>query len=107
MPTKPNMRLTETRMSLNRWLRSRAVSIYVEWVGDVDEDAIAALLRREDAWDVAVDGDVDLEHTDCGGIAHAHTVFRFRIARSRPAYELLAVVAAHPLVFSTSLLTRG
>ena len=82
--------------------RSRDVSIRVEWDGDADEDAIIALLQKEGAWNVRVDADVDPEHVPCGGITHAHDVFRFCIGRDRSVCELLSAVAMHPSVCSVS-----
>ena len=93
------MRLIERLFDL---FRTRSVSLYVEWETDEGEDAIITLLQREGARNVWVDEDADLEQSPCGGIVHAHSVFRFRIDR-QSVYEALSAVAMYPPVFSISI----
>ena len=93
------MRLTERLFDL---FRTRSVSLYLEWEANEDEDAILAFLRRAGAQNVWVDGDADIENAPSGGIVHAHSVFRFRIAKEL-VFDVMSAVASHPLVYSASI----
>ena len=80
----------------------RGVCLYVEWVEQEEIDAVLRILHRLGARVWEIDEDIDLEDYPQAKIKRAHTVFRFRVERLQPAYELMAAVAQHPSVYSVS-----
>ena len=81
-------------------MQHRHVSLYVEWTSEKKICEICVLLIGNGVRNLYVDEDMDLQYIPGQSFSHAHTVFRFRISRTTPIYELLSAVAMHPGVFS-------
>ena len=81
-------------------MRYRHVSLCVEWTDRENINEISALLTGSGARDLYVDEEMDQQYIPGQSFLHAHTVFRFRISRETPVYELLSALAAQPGVYS-------
>ena len=94
---------SETDTSLNdmklrrKW---RTVSLYVEWTGEDDSDALVRSLTGDEVRGADIDRDVDVEAGSNHCIGREHTVLRFCVGRGFPVWRLMAAVASYPGVFS-------
>ncbi len=82
--------------------KKRCVSLYVEWTDEEDISSVMHLLERYGAVLFEIDNDIDLECYPSQEIKHNHTVFRIRIDRKLPTYEILSELIHLPSVFSVS-----
>ena len=81
-------------------MRYRHISLYVEWTDKKDVSAICQFLTGSGAESLYVDEDMDQQYIPGQSFPHEHTVFRFRIRRTVPAYELISALATQPGVYS-------